>query len=1008
MLILMDLSFQKNPVEFKECTTINKDEGLDAVKQEFPKKLLAGKFICFFCNEDFESIDLLHSHQNNCTSVCDIQAVLANARSSYNMKRHFLSQLNLISTVKAKHLLSEKKQNVVVDVIVIDDNSDDENTGIVENQNIHYLQNPSNFHSKSQKICSDKSSSSGQTSAGKFSRLTWKVFKFDLTSPLGMRLRYRDCCPGSSRLSYCRIINDYEQYCGYESLKTLDALSWNRHFPVTFRKNRHLKYTHRYKFTRRHSGLNTKSQKLRQQMKTCSIELGKFDLLRTEQSKKFTDVAGYSSLLSPSALMCEKTVDDVVLSCDSTCERKSKVLEHPTVSALLNLTAKQISRPHAAVECEASSVMTTATLASMDTCCLNDSCDPPVCSVASSVVYPPVDCSRVTSHLLQETPNNGRRLSFGDVEFLPLGALCGQAAGDSSGWSNELFQISSLFSMADNVARECVNAEERTCTVENVDFFGNSLPPTAQLPALVNCPLQADPKTAQTKPCDLSVESACQNYQMPGMTIRRSAAATDTSAVIDLTEPPLQNVSETDSRTSLRGKRAPATALRVGCNNARRDYILTTEASAEQCNMPDSEVNMHVAATPLVIEIPDEDYSVTSASCQSVVMQPSIGKNLTTSFERVLAMSRNSADHLPAISFPNTLRQLSDSQPLSSLHHSTSDQRPIESKEGNAAFQNYDVVDLSADSDCELTAGDDSLGKSQKRLNSEDSHLPPLTFKCHVCHCLFEFGNNSSILIQKHYSTHGIMNIKVVRQRSSNGRSTWSIVELDDSLAPNFPSYPMSNKQRKDSFRNPDASPSLASLADSSNGASVNCDVSSVNRTVEQWQQLSAAHRPSSGSPIDRPCAGYQGVAGNNRSSDLGERTRASLHSHLSTGPGMMSRNACHSGRELATSQVLDDEVRSRRLKPVSVKNSLTAFHIFPRPDFLEQHLTSADRENCVANQLTVINSSNCSNAKGLARANTCSDVHVAGREKLVEAKQKDCYSYVANSKCTQTAICLD
>lgn len=33
VLILMDSSFQQNPVEFKECTAINKDEGLDTVKQ---------------------------------------------------------------------------------------------------------------------------------------------------------------------------------------------------------------------------------------------------------------------------------------------------------------------------------------------------------------------------------------------------------------------------------------------------------------------------------------------------------------------------------------------------------------------------------------------------------------------------------------------------------------------------------------------------------------------------------------------------------------------------------------------------------------------------------------------------------------------------------------------------------------------------------------------------------------------------------------------------------------
>lgn len=930
------------------------------------------------------------------------------------MKRHFLSQMNLISTVKAKHLQSAKRQNVVVDVIVIDDNSDDENMSIVENQCMHYLQNPSNFHSKSQKICSEKSSgggSSGQTRAGKFSRLTLKVFKFDLTSPLGMRLRYHDCCPGSSRLSSCRIINDYEQYCGYERFKTLktsEALSWNRHFPVTFRKNRHLKYTHRYKFTMRHlrrfhqskrSGLSTKSQKLRQQMKMCSIKLDKFDLLRTQQPKKFIDIAEFLPLLPSDALVCEKAVDEVVLSCDKACERKSNASEHPTVNAALNLTVKRMHRPHAAVGCEASSVVN-RTLASMDTCCLNDGCDPPVSSKTSSAVYHPV---RVTSHLLQKTQNNGRGFSFGNVEFLPLDALsCDQTADETGCRSSQLFHISSLFSMADSVAREHVNVEERACTVENVHFFANNLPPAAQLQTLVNSQLEIVPKTV-TKSFDLSSEPAFQNYQTPGMITKRAA---DASAVIDLTEPPLQSVSETDSWISFRGKRPPATAMRAICSNARGDDMVTAESSAEQCKMPDSQVTVQAVATPFVIEIPDEDYTVTSTTCQSVVVQPSIGKNLTKSFERTLAMRRNGADHLPANLLPS---------------HSASDQRPIYSKEGNA-FQSHDIVDLSADSDCELTTGNDSLGRSQKRLNTDDAHLPPLTFKCHVCHCLFEFGINSSVLIKEHYSTHGIMNIEVVRHRSGNGRPAWSIVELGNSLTLNFPSYPMDSKQRKDDSRGIDATPSLASsyfhsLADSSIGKSVNCDVSSVKRSVEQCQQLSAARPQSSGLQMDKNCAGYQGVPGNNSWSHLGERTRASLHSHLSTaavafGDGMMSRNACRGGRELA-SQVLGDEMRSRRQRPISVQNSLTAFHIFPRPDFLEQHLTSStDRENCFVTQsqmpAEVNSSSRLSNAKSLTGADVCSGVHGLRRRRR-ENPAKDCYSFVASSNCTQTTdICLD
>lgn len=1008
---------------------------------EFPKKRVVGKLVCFFCDEEFESVDVLHSHQNKCSSVSYIQTVLANVKSCRIEKRGFLSRLNLISKGKAEHLRSAQQLGVVVDAIVIDDNSDDEDAGSIGNKSMHYLRTPnSKPKSIDEKPCSGKSNSNGQMRTGKFPRQSWKIFKFDVTSPLGMRLQYRGSCAGDSRLPYCRVVNDSEQFCGHKSLRTSETLSWNKQYPVMFRKTHRLDHTHRYKFTRRQwreicetrrCGLSPKSRKLKQQMRPCSIELKKLALC-SGHPKTVVDITEYMHLLPPKSFARErsKAAGEVVLPLAKIC----KPQKCSTSNALLDLTAKQEQHSTAPITVvhEAATVVSTLTSSSI---CLNSSCDPPIYSVASPIacsVLSTVGSTENKSSLFQMNYKEGKVL-FGNVEFVPLSALCEQTERE-----NDLCQISDVFSLAetslhDDIAGECMDVEESTmCAVGNTSFneedFLQRVPDGVM--TVVNSEPRLIPETVifDSKSCDHSDSSSSQQHQHSPSTAAGTATMPliTNCSVIDLTEPSLQ-LAGIISQTSKRENRYNADIATVSHTNSPLDNITTSKSSANRHEIQNPQMTTDVTK-PVVIEIPDEDTTMTSTIYQDVSMRPSDSLN-TAAPERMPAInvsrhceqSANSRLNQP---ISNILGQLlPDSRPVAVRCSTTCEQSADQSNEG-ISIQNCDLIDLCADSDCEST-GHESLTSNTHNSNAdgslaqrttkagttlEDCQLPALTFRCHICDCLLEFNQNCGLLIKDHYLAHNVANVEIFKHRHPHGRTSWSMVQLDYRSTFTFPPHPVNNDQNKNDSRGSVVQPTVTSpLVSSCNADVLNHDRSSkIMRTLE-WSQHSNISHPKTNMQLDKNPFGFKGVDRDfeNCLRQPGGRVAEPCVSKLSvtvgSGDGVVFQRGRGTERKLA-SEGLVRSAGVGSLKPPFQQNSFEAFHIFPQPNF-----PNNDGENSALRQMAKIHPpfEKAAKTKGQASRNTDCE-NSSKRGNLVEANRKYYNSFSVNNKCSQGVICLD
>lgn len=997
----------------------------------FPRDQVVGKLVCFFCNEEFEGVDVLHFHQRKCSSICDIQTVLADTKSSQSKKRRFLSQLNVISMGKAEHLRLTKRHEVVVDVIVIDDSSDDEEGSIIERKSLRYLQTTSNNKKNSlsnRRLCSRKSSGGGQTHTGKFLRQSWKVFKFDISSPLGMRFRYHDNSEGDPQLPHCHGFMDYERYC-CETLGLSENLSSDRNYPVTFRKTRHLKYTHRYKFTRRQLqkfclkkkyGLSEKSRKLKQQMKPCFIELKKLAFCFGEPRKAFDDAEVMHHHHRPPksrfAFESEIVGEEMISFSDNVCE-----VEDMTINALLLSTAKQLhNSADVAVDCKTSFVNNTST--ATRGIYLNIGRTPLMHSLTSPVTYPATAAT--------DTDDNcACRLSFGNVQFVPLSALCEQTFHDRGEREDDLCQISSVFSLAeaalpDDIHGEHCDAEgSAMCTLEKTDLSEDDLTLNAMdelmdfEPRLIRETVIFDAKSCYFPDRPASpLHHPCPNAS----TEAAAPSSVADPAVIDLTEPLLQ-CGEIISKTVTRETRHSTDVAMVSGFTVPIDDVVTSLLLAGRCEIQYSQTTTQVAAKPILIEIPDEDTAVAEMMCQDVCIQPS--ESLTTdgvtmaSSQAVSAITvsrhrdQSVSSCLLKKQVDNILeRLLCDSRTVDAAHPVT-----VQPKQ-TSSIQNSDLIDLSDDSDCELMGSEslvnvqssntEALGLARSRPSARSllgsSPLPPLTFRCHICHCIFEFSKDCGTLIKNHYRNHNVTNIELIKHRHPSGKVMWSLVEVNDGSALTLPPHPMNGEQNScsGSFYQPTVTMHFPSPV----ANSVDENFPNENRSFAVSQTLHLG-KPLSRLLLDENPLGSKG--GNDSFDNCWKQRRCMVmvpHDSKSSG-GLASEDdgvLLQRGSRRECKQLFEGHMHSRDagLKRRFQQNSLTRACKLPRPEFQGQSLPDCDGEKSDSRQIIEIHST-------VPKAGITMDLANSNRGKLLQRKQSY-NSFSAYNNFTQSVICLD
>lgn len=1020
----------KMPMDLEEYSAFSKGQETEAVKQAFPSDQVVGKFVCFFCNEEFEGVDVLHFHQRKCSSICDIQTVLADTKSSQSKKRRFLSQLNIISKGKAEHLRLTKRHEVVVDVIVIDDSSDDEEGSIIERRSLRYLQTLSNNKKNSlsnRRLCSGKSSGGGQTRAGKFLRQSWKVFKFDISSPLGMRFRYHDNSEGDPQVPHCQGFMDYERYC-CETLGISETLSLDRNYPITFRKTRHLKYTHRYKFSHRQLqkfclkkkyGLSEKSRKLKQQMKPCFIELKKLAFCFGESRKAFdvAEVMHHQLTKSRFAFESEIVGEEMISFSDNVCE-----VEDMTINALLLPTAKQLcNSADVAVDWETSFVNGTST--ATRGFYLNIGRTPSMHSLISPLTCPATAAT--------DTDDNFTcRLSFGNVQFVPLSALCEQAFHDRGEREDDLCQISSVFSLAeaalpDNIHGEHCDAEGRAmCTLEKTDLSEGDLTLNAMGELMDFEPrLIQETVIFDSKSCDFSDHPASPlHHPCPNASTEAAASSSVADpAVIDLTKPLLQ-CGEIISKTVTRETSHSTDVAMVSGFTAPIDDVVTSLLSAGRCEIQYSQTTTQVAARPILIEIPDEDTAVAEMMCRDVCqIQPP--ESLTTdgvtmaSSQAVSAITvsrrcdQSVSSCLLKKQVDNILeRLLCDSRTVDAAHQGT-----VQPKK-TSSIQNSDLIDLSDDSDCELMGSEslvnmqssntEALGLARSRPSARSllgsSPLPPLTFRCHICHCIFEFSKDCGTLIKNHYRNHNVTNIELIKHRHPNGKVMWSLVEVNDGSALTLPPYPMNGEQN--SCSGSVLQPTVTMYFPSPVANSGDENFPRENRSFAVSQTLHLG-QPLSQLLLDENPLGSKG---GNDSFDNCWKQRgcvATVPRDSKSSGGLASGDdgvLLQRGSRRESKQLSEGHTHSRDagLKPRFQQNSLTRACKLPQPEFQEQSLPDCDGEKSDSRKIIGIHST-------VPKAGIAMDLANSNRGKLLQRKQ-NYNSFSAYNNFTQSVICLD
>ena len=258
-----------------------------SILEFLPASNSSGVFVqyhCFYCDEEYEQKDILTIHQNNCSKKCSLQQL--SQKNIREQKRKLLDTLGLIRTGKAELLKSQERKDVVCDVIVIDDDSDD------QSDSSQCASAPkcskSLLHRTDKSV--PKSNQPGFSVAGITTKKSKKLFEIEITSPLGLRVKNHFKCWTDSSVRITELMGcSYEFLCGHNAKKIADSKP-KKPFPVTFSKRQHDHYQqfcHSYKFTKLQAirfcqtidtGLSSRARKLKTLLKTCDVKLNKLDL----------------------------------------------------------------------------------------------------------------------------------------------------------------------------------------------------------------------------------------------------------------------------------------------------------------------------------------------------------------------------------------------------------------------------------------------------------------------------------------------------------------------------------------------------------------------------------------------------------------------------------------------------------------------------------------------------------------------------------------------------------
>lgn len=784
------------------------------------------KLVCFFCDKEFPGIQVLHSHQKECALASNSQKILTDTKNSIGKKRSFLHYLNLIPKVNADHVRSEKRRDVFLDVIVIDDDSDDENKGITKDKSQRYLLSPNSLESKTKQNGKfrSKNKNCGLALNNAFAKTSSKVFKFDISSPLGMRLRYHCKQVGNCRLPISKIcIANYEQHCG--TLTTRIPHS-NKCYHVTYRKSRQpSKFCHQYKFTRTQlrescrahgSGLNLSSLRLKRQMKPCRISVERLNLLCDDMTRGTFDAKKYMKMLNLKVdVDCFTKVSDEEVAMIT--ETQTVIDAHEPSSAL---------RPNGFVNIFGGLQGSESNQLGDDK--MRNSLERPVKRIGAYQTFrlckPDAHCKTVDVF----SPGGGDsypglvgwvnkhvehpRAFARNVEFVPLTALYKQSLFEIENHDPQtrMFEISSVYSLAksqDNAKSLSSDLPEKQRSSESIASLVESFPPW-KIPSSAastdvitiidhdNTPLQAGEQSQVTE----------KQLALHGLL----ASATD---VIDLTEnvssslPGSSNVSATISQQTVveSSNRNPSDVLRnilqkvsEGlCNQLSDKLQKSTDAhkspTAEKSSGQQTSYLQKELERPIVIEIPDEDSAVYTKQQRNHATQ-SHSNNSKNNNNNASATSNNNLGNSDKGTTLSSERLPDKSlQSVTLKWHSV---QPTVPARGQNGVQTNDTIDLSFDSDSEaldkepvatgqkrplLSSTDSCPPRKRERpgVSLEHSSLPPLTFKCHICGCFFNFDNNSGTMIRNHYLMHNVTNIELVKQVLPSGQTTWSLVELN-------------------------------------------------------------------------------------------------------------------------------------------------------------------------------------------------------------------------------------
>jgi len=244
-------------------------------------------FICFFCEKRFSNKYHLTLHQNTCgLRALGLESLFKTLKLPDNREltepthdrsalRAFFQSLNIVPVGRAEALSKRRRpEQIVCDVIVVDDSDDDgaEVKLLACPTSPERLISPDNKNAKRNSgICQSTWRKKETVNA---SRGSEKLFRIDICSPLGQRLRNH---VNMFNISKCKMLDS-----DYATLGSpcKDRLRQSIEYRVTFRRNRRSSYSHVYRFTsgqRREfchafdNGLSVRTGRLLKRMKPCRV-----------------------------------------------------------------------------------------------------------------------------------------------------------------------------------------------------------------------------------------------------------------------------------------------------------------------------------------------------------------------------------------------------------------------------------------------------------------------------------------------------------------------------------------------------------------------------------------------------------------------------------------------------------------------------------------------------------------------------------------------------------------